>query len=236
MRSDLPSNEVELAGVQITGGEVSEVSRGGRTIWERGRVGFRVRVMDASGAVALQGSVLTIDDSRDSTTTGADGVALFPRVVPGAHRLGVRTATMTALGAPPFAIGVTVADEQTAPFPIQAPNERASLAAACGERVAARHESLLRGSLRTSVLPVPDTRIEASWQATYTPLGGGELVSVPRRVVATTNARGEFVMCGVPRGLAVMLRPLRGRANDAPVTVMIPSVAVVEEQRMVVEP
>jgi hypothetical protein len=131
---------------------------------------------------------------------------------------------------------VVVPDEQAAPLPIQAPTERASLATACGERVAARHESLLRGSLRTSALPVPDTRVEATWQATYIPLGGGEPVGVPRRVTAATNARGEFVMCGVPRGLAVTLRALRGRPNDAPATVMIASTAVVAEQRMVVEP
>jgi hypothetical protein len=55
-------------------------------------------------------------------------------------------------------------------------------------------------------------------------------------MTATTNARGEFVMCGVPRGLAVTLRALRGRTSDVPATVMIPSVAVVAEQRMVVEP
>jgi hypothetical protein len=140
------------------------------------------------------------------------------------------------LGARPLTLGVTVPDEQAAPFPVQAPSERASLAAACGARVAARHESLLRGSLRTMAVPVADTRVEAAWQATYTPLGGGEPVNVPRRVTATTNARGEFVMCGLPRGLAVTLRPLRGRTNDAPATVMIPSIAVVAEQRMVVEP
>jgi hypothetical protein len=236
MRREVVSNEVELGGVQITGGEVSDVSRGGRTIWERGRVGFRVRVTDAAGGAGLAESVLTMDDSRDSATTGVDGVALFPRVVPGAHRLDLRTATMAALGAPAITVSVTVPNEQTAPLPVRAPSDRAVLAAACGARVAARHESLLRGSLRTSALPVPDTRVEAAWQATYTPLGGGEPVTVPRRVIATTNSRGEFVMCGLPRGLAVTVRPLRGRTNDAPATVIIPSGAVMAEQRMVIEP
>jgi hypothetical protein len=236
MLRDAPSNEVELTGVQITGGDVSEVSRGGRTIWERGRVGFRVRVTDATRSVPVPASALTMDDTPDSSTTGADGVALFPRVLPGPHRLGVRTATMAALGARPLTVPVTVPDEQAAPFLVQSPTDRALLAAVCGERVAARHESLLRGSLRTTALPVPDARVEASWQAAYILLGGGELVSVPRRVTATTNTRGEFVMCGVPRGLAVTLRALRGRSGDAPATVMIPSVAVVAEQPMVVEP
>lgn len=236
MIRNVAPNEPELMGIQISGGDVSQVARGGRTIWERGRVGFRVRVMDATRGAGVPGAVLTLDDAADSATTGADGVALFPRVVPGSHHLGVRTATMIALGARSITAGVTVPDDQTTPLPVQAPSDRAMLASVCGERVAARHESLLRGSLRTTALPVPDTRVEASWQATYASLGGGEPIRVPRRLTATTNARGEFVMCGVPRGLTVSLRALRGRASDAPTNVMIPSVAVVAEPQMVVEP
>jgi hypothetical protein len=236
VRRDVGASEVELGGIQVTGGEVSEVRRGMRTLWERGRVGFRVRVMDASGGVGVPESVVAMDEPGDSAIAGPDGVALFPRVVPGGHRLAVRTPAMTLLGAPAHVIGVSVPEEQEAPLPVAAPAERTSLAGACGERVAARHESLLRGSLRTSALPVPDTRVEASWQAAYAPLGGGAPLYVPRRVAATTNARGEFVMCGLPRGLAIALRPLRGRANDAPTTLMIPSFTVAAEQRLIIEP
>jgi hypothetical protein len=236
MRRELPTTEVELAGIQVTAGEVAEVRRGVRTIWERGRVGYHVRVLDAERRLPVAGSAIAMDDARETVTTGPDGVALFPRVVPGAHRLAVHTPTTTLLGAVPLDVGVSVPDEQEAPHPIEVPSERASLARACGARVAARHESLLRGSLRTSALPLADTRVEASWQSQFARLGGGAPVAIPRRLVATTNARGEFVMCGLPRGIAVTLRPLRGRATDAPATVMIPSFAVAAEQRMVVEP
>jgi hypothetical protein len=235
MRRDMVTSDVELGGIQVTGGDVSEVRRGLRTIWERGRVGFRVRVIDAMRGTGLPESMLTLDGS-DSSTTGADGVALFSRVVPGTHRLAVRTATMAALDVSAVSVGVSVPDEQQAPLRVEAPPERASLVRACGERVAARHESLLRGSLRTSALPVPATRVEATWQAGYTLLGSGQPLYVPRRASATTDAHGEFVICGLPRGLAVSLRPLRGRANDAATTVMIPSLAVAAEQRLVVEP
>jgi hypothetical protein len=237
LRRDLPTEpSLELAGVLQTAGEVAEVRRGARTIWERGRVGYRVRVMDAERGLPVARAVLAIDDSRDTVTAGPDGVALFPRVVAGPHRLAVRTATMTLLGTPALELGVVVPAEQEGPHQVMVLPEHTSLARACGARVAARHESLLRGSLRTTALPVADTRVEASWQASYARLGGGAPVMTPRRMVATTNARGEFVMCGLPRGIAVALRPLRGRPADAATTVMIPSFAVAAEERIVVEP
>jgi hypothetical protein len=192
--------------------------------------------MDAERGLPVARAVLAIDDSRDTVTAGPDGVALFPRVVAGPHRLAVRTATMTLLGTPALELGVVVPAEQEAPHQVMVLPEHTSLARACGARVAARHESLLRGSLRTTALPVADTRVEASWQASYARLGGGAPVMSPRRLVATTNARGEFVMCGLPRGIAVALRPLRGRPGDAATTVIIPSFAVAAEERIVVEP
>ncbi|HET7187352.1 MAG TPA: carboxypeptidase-like regulatory domain-containing protein [Gemmatimonadaceae bacterium] len=236
MRRETPAPELELAGVRVTAGEVSDVHRGGATLWERGRVGYRVRVLGAERGEPVAGATATMDDSRDTATTGADGVARFARVLPGAHRLSLRTPIMSLLGAPAADVAVSVPDEQTSPWPITAPTDRIVLAHACGPRSAARHESLLHGSLRTSALPVPDTRVEAAWQAQFARLGGGEPVLVPRRVVATTNARGEFTMCGLPRGVAIALRPLRDRTTDRATTVMIPSFAVGVEQLVTVEP
>ena len=116
------------------------------------------------------------------------------------------------------------------------PHTSELLSLACGARVAARREALLRGSLRTSALPVADTRVEASWPARFTRLGGGAPVILSRTAVATTNARGEFAMCGLPRGAVVSLRAVRGRPGDATTTVTIPAFAVVTEQLLVVEP
>lgn len=236
VRREAPGTSVELAGIRVTTGEVLEVRRGTRTIWERGRVGFRVRVIDDERALPAPGSVVAMDGAGDTRTTDGDGIALFPSVLPGVHRLAVRTAAMTMLGARPLEVGVVVPEQQQAPLAIAVASEVASLAQACGARVAARHESQLRGSLRTSALPVADTRVEASWQTRFRQLGADAPVVVPRRIVATTNARGEFVMCGLPRGLAISMRALRGRADDAPSTVTIPPAAVAAEHSMVVEP
>ena len=235
-RDTAAARNLELAGVQVAAGEVAEVRSGARTIWERGRVGYRVRVMGAERGTPVARSVVWMDDSRDTVTAGPDGVALFPRVTPGPHRLAVRTGTMALLGTPPLELGIVVPEEQPAPHEVPVMPERTSLAQACGARVAARHESLLRGSLRTYALPVADTRVEASWQASHARLGGGEPVLAVRRLVTTTNARGEFVMCGLPRGIAVALRPVRGRAAEPATMVMIPSFAVAVEQGMIVEP
>lgn len=235
-RREAPVSSVELAGIRITSGEVAEVRRGVRTIWERGRVGYRVQVVDAGQRRPLTESSVVMDDSPDTATTGVDGVALFPRVLPGAHRVTVRTATMRLLGVSPTDVGVTVSDQQGAPHVIEVPHASELLSQACGARVAARRESLLRGSLRTSALPVADTRVEASWLARFTRLGGGAPIMLPRTLMATTNARGEFTMCGLPRGVAVSLRAVRGRPGDATTTVTIPTSAVVAEQLLVVEP
>ncbi|MEO7711619.1 MAG: carboxypeptidase-like regulatory domain-containing protein [Gemmatimonadaceae bacterium] len=235
-RREAPTSGVELAGIRITSGEVAEVRRGVRTIWERGRVGYRVQVVDAGQQRPLTESSVVMDDSPDTATTGVDGVALFPRVRPGAHRVTVRTATMRLLGVSPTDVGVTVPDQQDAPHVIEVPHASVLLSQACGARVVARRESLLRGSLRTSALPVADTRVEASWPAHFTRLGGGAPIILPRTLVATTNARGEFTMCGLPRGVVVSLRAVRGRPGDATTTVTIPTSAVAAEQSLLVEP
>ncbi len=235
-RREAPVSAVELAGIRITSGEVSEVRRGERTIWERGRVGYRVQVMDAEERRPVSGSSVVLDGSLDTATTGVDGVALFPRVLPGAHRVAVRTATMRLLGVSPIDVGVSVPEQQDAPHVVDVPRASELLGRVCGARVVARRESLLRGSLRTTALPVADTRVEASWPARFTRLGGGAPVILSRTAVATTNARGEFAMCGLPRGVAVSLRAVRGRPDDATTTVTIPAFAVVTELLLVVEP
>ena len=177
-----------------------------------------------------------MDEPRDTATTDATGVALLPRVVPGAHRVAVRSPVMTLLGTPPLELMVAVAGQQDEPSPLELPSERTLLARACGAPSAARREALLRGSLRTTALPVPDARVEAAWETRYVRLGGGAPVTVPRRVVATTDARGAFTMCGLPRGVPITLRAVRGRSDERATTMTIPAQAVAVEERVVVEP
>ena len=236
VRRESPASGVELAGIRITSGEVAEVRRGVRTIWERGRVGYRVQVVDAEQRSPVAETSVVMDDSLDTATTGVDGVALFPRALPGAHIVAVHSATMRLFGVSPTDVGVTVPEQQDTPHVIEVPHASELLGRVCGARVAARRESLLRGSLRTSALPVANTRVEASWPARFTRLGGGPPVILSRTAVTTTNARGEFVMCGLPRGAVISLHAVRGRPGDATTTVTIPTSAVVAEQLLVVEP
>ena len=236
VRRELPTARVELAEVRVTGGEVSAVQRGTRVIWERGRIAFRVLVADAERGRPVPGSVVSLDGSPDTAVTGADGVALLARVLPGAHRLMLRTATTDLLGVAPVPVNLAVPETQTEPRRVTMPSERALLAQACGARVAARHEALLRGAVRASVLPLPDARVSASWQASFERLGGGAPVVVARRIEATSNARGEFVMCGLPRGLPISLRVARATGGDRAVTFTIPPAVVAVEQRLIVEP
>lgn len=236
VRRDAPGSEVELAEIRVTGGEVSAVRRGASTIWERGRVAFRVQVLDADDAHALPGSVVTLDEPRDTVVAGADGVALFSRVLAGPHRLGLHTATARLLGLPPVELEVAVPDAQDEPHRVVAPSERSLLARACGERAAARHESMVRGNVRGTVMPVPDARVVASWQATFTRLGGGAPVLVSRRLEATTDRRGEFVMCGLPRGVPIAMTIAGGSQRTAQTSIVIPPTAVVVEHRITAEP
>jgi hypothetical protein len=230
-----PTAAVELAGVQVSAGEVSEVRRGGATIWERGRVGYRVRLIDGERRQPVAGGIVVMDDAADTLRSGADGTALFERVLPGAHRLSVRTQMLDLLGAPPATIDVSVTDSQAEPRVIELPSERAALERACGGSVAARREAVLRGAVRGTA-PLANTPVEAAWQASFTRLGGGAPLVVPRRARTTTDARGEFVLCGVPRGVPITLRALRARRADAPLTVVVPPSAPAMEQRLVLEP
>ncbi len=236
VRRELPTSTVELAEVRVTGGEVSAVQRGTRVIWERGRVAFRVLVVDAEHGLPVRGSIVSLDGSPDTAVTGDDGVALLARVLPGAHQLTLRTATADLLGVSPVPVSLAVPETQTEPRRVTMPTERALLAQACGARVAARHEALLRGAVRSSVLPLPDARVTASWQASFERLGGGAPVVVARRIEATSNARGEFVMCGLPRGVPIALRVARATGGDRAVTFTIPAAVVAVEQRLIVEP
>jgi hypothetical protein len=229
------SSELVLTAIQEAGGDVSEVRRGDQLIWQRGRVGYRIRIMDPEQHVGLPESLITID-AQDSTISGPDGVALFPRITPGGHLVGVRTRLMTQLGSPALDVSVIVPDDQQAPFEIASPSDGALLQRACGARVAARHESILRGSVRAAMLPVPDARVEASWQARYTRLGGGEPVLVPQRATATTSRRGEFLICGVPRATPIALRTIRGTVSESAPTLTIAPSIVVAEQQLVVSP
>src|SRR5207245_1899477 len=150
-------------------------------LWERGRVAWRARVVDAERGAPVRDAVVELDSL--TAVTADDGVATLLRVPPGPHELRVRTPSLTLLRAAPAPRTGGGGDAPEAPLVGAVPSEPAALALACGARVADWGEAMLRGevaapngsapngSAPNGSAPDDSVRAEATWRAAYVRLG-----------------------------------------------------------------
>lgn len=195
----------EVRGIRVASGDLLELRRGSDVWWERGKVSAAIRVVDSVTGQGMRGALVSIDGGRSSTATAADGTVRFDRVLPGPMSVAIRMPALDSLGIAPLHVPITIPDHPFDPIVARVASPVAQFAARCGARALDWSEGAVRG-----IVPRAQAGhlVEATWQVPFTRLGGGAPVLMPEARRVTADSTGAFLLCGVPREIAITLRLL----------------------------
>ena len=108
-----------------------------------------------------------------------------------------------------------------AAVPPLSPNEQ--LERSCGARAILLDEAFLDGTVLDGFQrPVPEARVAASWEQSFLAVGETSVVTRLLQVDVAVNDRGHFRLCGVPRGVRLVVRASVGDLSGAADTITVP--------------
>lgn len=158
------------------------------------------RVVDSLQVGSRLGEIsVRVAGSARRATPDADGRFAIDSLAPGEHTLAAWDERLAFLGVPAPMARVRVGLDGSAEGALLATPARGTYFASLCAREPSTEEGLLVGEIRDLA---GNVRTGVSVQATWTSsqIGAGSVSHVPHRIVATTDARGRYVLCGVPTG------------------------------------
>lgn len=209
----ITTSGVVIRAMQVSGGEVTRVTQGERTVFRGEGAQLAVQLRRATGTPVpghdINGAHGVLTGTDYSLRTDSTGTGRVEPILPGQYRLQMRSALMDSLGITAREYDVDVgADGRLVQLTL--PSATELLRAACSADVVRREQSLLRGTVRDSTgRPVGAATVRL--RAMRNIDTAGDRVSFGEEVVsATSDSLGQWRACGVPRGVPLQLRVTSG--------------------------
>ena len=201
------ATSLDVTGVQTTGGEVTQLRRGDSTLFKGTRANLAIKLVGRDSLISTAGASVSIDGTDYVAKTDSTGIAQFGAVVPGTYLARVRVPLLDLFDQPPIDHDVRVTDG-AAVDSIVLPNAEAILARICPKDALRNGEGMLYGSVANDLgSPAADATVTATWKR----LTKSETVDRTPGVTdhssrSVANNRGQWHICGIPRGVALTLR------------------------------
>lgn len=230
-----------VLGYQVQGGIVWRVSDpGGTTVLEAATASLGGAVTDSLGNGPLPGVTVREQSGEGVAVTGGAGTFFLPGLAPGMQSLELSHPSLDSLGLGPVFRGVEVAAGEVASPRIRFPGVAEVLAEACtGAPAEDRETTVVLGRVRVGGAPAAGYRVRVRWlagtrrgfQATaraapeqpgFTPPVWEEEEDDPRWLSTTLDARGIFMLCGVPTSSQLRVEVVTGGFPTAE-TVTLPA-------------
>jgi hypothetical protein len=208
------TRDAAVRGVQMTGGEVTRVTRHDSLVYASTGPSVVVKLVSKDPAMKTSASWMTLDGTDYSASGNADGVLRVSPVLDGRYRARVSVPLMDSLGMTPVEQEVE-ARVQARADTVKLPTSRDVVVAACprdsvkhGEgmvygRVRDEHSSFLREAAVTATWPSTDAR------------SVGDAAYGERTLGALTNDEGYWRICGVPHNLPLAIHLVSDSGVDA---------------------
>jgi hypothetical protein len=199
-----------VEGFRDTGGEVLVVtSLRGDSIYSAPTARIEGTVVDSSRgdfARPLSGAVVSITGTSFSALSGSQGRFVMDAPLHGTYVLSITHPRVDSLGIEPPAYEVTLSPGEVSHVAIGLGSISSAWKEVCGSSVSTDHAMAIVGIARDRfATPIPEARIEAYWQTV--PVISDELLFMRNNQnEVTTDARGRFAICDIPRGVFVTLR------------------------------
>jgi hypothetical protein len=215
---------------RVIGGDVEEIRRDQRVLWQPGRVSLSVRLADSSGRAPAPGTLAWIsEDSASAHIPATDdaGIVHLDNVRTGARRLRVLTGLRDSLGLAPFELSVRVDSGATDREPqlVVIPRDAVSANMLCEPPNPSFPRGMIYGAAPYAAA-MDTTKVVATWEIAYRLPRGGTVMK-RTAVRAEIAPAGRYHVCDVPIDVPVKLRVERGIVPGGEVVVEVP-----REQRM----
>jgi hypothetical protein len=215
---------MELAAVQVAGGEVLDVGWHGRTIWSRQPRTLVVRLVDSLTSLPLDlvhGSVEGLD--RTFVTDGA-GTASIAGLPPGSYDISFQLPLLDSLAVGPFRVRIVVNDSAATSRLVRAPSRSSALVDACGADALSDAKAVLVGTVVDGATgsSVPYATVRATWRARFARLAGGFAYRAEQHDVSADSA-GRYRICEVPRDTPLLVAAQKGAQAGVAASFRIPT-------------
>lgn len=194
-----------VSGIQITGGEVTRVTRHDTLVHEATGPAIVVQLVSRDTLVPSAAARLTLEGTDYAAAADLWGRIRLTPVLAGRYRARVSTPLMDSLGVRPI-IREVEAREDTQDAHVDSlnlPRARDFVVAACPRDSVEHGEGMLHGRVRDeSARALQDAAVTVTWQSNFAAIGtrdGGQLSYTERTIGALTNDAGYWRVCGVPR-------------------------------------
>jgi len=220
---------IVVLGYQVQGGVVWRVSdRDGTTVLEAATASLGGTVTDSLGASPLSGVTVREQSGEGVAVTEGAGTFFLPGLAPGMQSLELSHPSLDSLGLGPVFHALDVEAGQVASTRIRFPGVGQVLAEACtGAPPEDRETTVVMGRVRVGNAPAAGSRVRVRWlsgnrrgfeataraapeQAGFPPLVWAEEEDDPRWLTTTLDARGIFMLCGVPTSSQLRVQVVTG--------------------------
>jgi len=213
-RTDGASSRVATIGVRVTGGELALAMSRSDTLFAKPPVIVRGEVRDSASGRGVRGARLALEGTALSAETDADGRFAVSGVLPGEYALAIRTPGLDSLGVADQR-DLTVTDGKEL-VRFRVPSLRQLVEALCGPGRADRGiPGIVSGSVATlDYAPPPaGTALTLEWTDPAT--------GMLRTASTATDAGGNFLICGAPVGVGLVLRASADSLAATPVAIAL---------------
>ena len=186
--------------VRQSGGELERAIRGDTVVFMQERAAVAVRLSSSDPAVPVGLAMVSLQGTNVSGFTDSAGYLRLGPLPSGRYVASILVPALDALLARPIEVTVD-ASTGGQPQPIELPSARTALARLCGSDTLSAGSAILRGVVRDpSGTAVPRSRITVSFERVDARfVRTGAVRWVPTTVELTSDPRGRWQLCGVPR-------------------------------------
>jgi hypothetical protein len=208
-----------LGGVQVTGGEVTRVTRRDSVMYAVRGAGLVLRVLARDTLVPAAGASVTLDGTDYASRADVQGAVRIAPVLPGHYRARIQSPLMDSLGVAPIERDVEVrAAEPARVDSIALPGARDLLARACPRDSVQHGEAMLRGTVwdeRGNA--IPHAAVTATWQRDAAWVGMSDALHLSwneQTLGSLADEHGRWRICGVPRQNVLAVRVIADSGAD----------------------
>jgi hypothetical protein len=206
-----------IRGIQITGGEVTRVTRHDSLVHQATGPSITLQIVSRDSLVPSSAASLTLEGTDYAAAADASGHIRLTPVLAGRYRARVSTPLMDSLGMPAVTRDVETREDAHVDS-LTLPRPRDALLAACTRDSVSNGEGMLHGVVRDERdRAMQAAAVTVTWQGGFYAAAtrdGGQLGYTEKTLGALTNDAGYWRVCGVPRETSLAVHVVTDSGSD----------------------
>ena len=206
-----------LRAIQVTGGQVTRVSRSDSVLYQATGAALDLQFRSSDELISAAGAIVELIGTDYVAVARADGRARITPVLEGRYEARIRTPLMDTLGVPPITREIEVTLRSRIDT-VRLGTAEELIRAACRDSIGGTN-GLVRGTVRDPLgRPIANAAVVVTWQGRIAIAGEQRRDAVgwtEHSVASLADANGRWRACNVPRGVLFTVRAKTDIGSDA---------------------